>query len=125
MACSYLNIPHKGRKKVADERKIERFDLKLKAFVLIADPKKDASKSLSMRTRDVSAKGAFLLTDTPMPAGTRVKVDMVLPLDELKKIGGKALIKTSGKVLRREMDGMAICFDRNSKILPLSKENMI
>ena len=110
--------------KVADERKIERFDLNLKAFVLKAD-QKDASKSLSMRTRDVSAKGVFLLTDTPMPAGTRVKIDMVLPLDELKKIGGKALIKTSGKVLRKETDGMAICFDGNSKILPLSKEKMI
>jgi len=109
---------------VADERNIERFDLNLKAFVLIIDPK-DVSESLPMRTRDVSARGAFLLTDTPLPAGTRVKVDMVLPLNELKKIGGKALIKTSGKVLRQETSGMAICFDRNSKILPFSKEKMI
>jgi hypothetical protein len=106
---------------VADERKIERFDLNLKALVLISD-QKGASKSQSMRTRDISARGVFLLTDTPMPEGTRVKIDMVLPLDELKKIGGKALIKTSGKVLRRETGGMAICFDGKSKILPLTRE---
>jgi len=109
---------------VTDERKIERFDLSLKAFVLAAD-QKGYSNSLSMRTRDVSADGVYLLTDTPMPAGTRVKIDMVLPLDELKKIGGKALIKSSGKVLRKEAGGMAICLDRNSKILPLSKEKTI
>jgi hypothetical protein len=109
---------------VADKRNVERFDLDLKAFVSEFDDT-DESKSCAMQTRDVSTNGVFLFTDTPLPVGTRVKVDMVLALDELKKIGGKALIKTSGKVLRMEAGGMAICFDRNSKILPFSKEKMI
>jgi hypothetical protein len=102
---------------VADKRDVERFDLGLKAFVSLIQGA-DKSDYPAMQTRDISAKGVYLLTDTPLPVGTRVKVDMVLSLDELKKLGGKALIKTSGKVLRKEAGGMAICFDNNSKILP-------
>ena len=109
---------------MAEKRSVERFDLGLKAFVSVSDDT-DESESLAMLTRDISANGVYLLTDRPLPVGTRVKVDMVLSLDELKKLGGKALIKTSGKVLRTETGGMAICFDRNSKILPFSKEKII
>jgi hypothetical protein len=50
---------------------------------------------------------------------------MILPLDELKNMGGRALIRTSGRVLRKETGGMAISFDRKSKILPFTKEKMI
>jgi hypothetical protein len=108
---------------VSDKRSVERFDLGLKAFVSVFDDT-EKPESLAMQTRDISASGVYLLTDTPLPVGTRIKVDMVLSLDELKKLGGKALIKTSGEVLRRETGGMAICFDRNSKILPFSEEKM-
>lgn len=108
---------------MADKRNIERFDLGLKAIVSIFDGAGE-SASLAMQTRDISANGAFLLTDAPLPVGTRVKVDMLLPLDELKKLGGKALIKTSGKVTRKGAGGMVICFDKNSKLLPFSKEKM-
>lgn len=109
---------------MAEKRSVERFDLGFKAFVAVSDDT-DESESLAMQTRDISANGVYLLTDTPLPVGTRVKVDMVLSLDELKKLGGKALIKTSGQVLRKESGGMAIYFDSNSKILPFSKEKMI
>ena len=71
---------------MADKRNVERFDLDLKAFVSEFDDT-DESKSCAMQTRDVSTNGVFLFTDTPLPVGTRVKVDMVLALDELKKIG--------------------------------------
>jgi c-di-GMP-binding flagellar brake protein YcgR len=110
--------------KVADKRNVERFDLDLKAIVSVFDDTAEF-ESLAMQTRDVSADGAFLLTNRPLSVGTRVQVEMVLPLDDLKKIGDKALIKTSGKVLRMEADGMAICFDSNSKILPFAKEKKI
>ncbi len=106
---------------MADKRNLERFDLGLKAFVSLFHGA-DESDYPAMQTRNISANGVYLLTDTPLPVGTRVKVDMVLSLDELKKLGGKALIKTSGKVLRKEADGMAICFDKNSKILPFLKD---
>ncbi|CAB1061476.1 hypothetical protein D1BOALGB6SA_6249 [Olavius sp. associated proteobacterium Delta 1] len=108
---------------MADNRSVERFDLGLEAFVSVSNDS-DKSDSLAMQTRDISSNGVYLLTETPLPVGTKVKVDMILSLDELKKLGGKALIKTSGEVLRTESDGMAICFDRNSRIVPLSSKQV-
>jgi len=48
---------------------------------------------------------------------------MILALDELKKLGSKALSKTGGEVLGRESQGMAICFDGQSRIAPYSRKN--
>jgi len=104
---------------MAENRSLERFDLGLEAFVSVYSDS-DTPDSLAMQTRDISSDGAYLLTETPLPVGTKVNVDMILSLDELKKLGGKALIKTSGEVLRTESGGMAISFDRNSRILPYS-----
>jgi len=111
-------------KDVAENRSVERFDLGLKAFVSVFD-EADKSDALAMQTRDISTNGAYLLTESPLPVGTKVRVDMILSLDELKKLGGKALIKTSGQVLRAESDGMAIYFDRNSRIVPFSSNNTL
>jgi hypothetical protein len=102
---------------MAENRSMERFDLDLKAFVSVSD-ESDKSDSLKMHTRDISTNGVYLTTDSPLPVGTRVNVDMILSLDEIKKLGGKALIKSSGEVLRTESGGMAICFDRKSRIVP-------
>jgi hypothetical protein len=107
---------------VTENRSVERFELDLKAFVCVSD-EADKSDPLAMQTRDISTNGAYLLTENPLPVGTKVKVDMILSLDELKKLGGKALIKTSGEVLRTESEGMAICFERKSKIVPYSSKN--
>ncbi len=52
-----------------------------------------------------------------------MKVDMILPLDELRELKGKrSLVKVSGEVIRVENDGMAIRFDKKYKILPLPKQ---
>jgi hypothetical protein len=52
-----------------------------------------------------------------MSVGTDVKLDIILPLDKLHKLGGKiSRIKVSGSVIRTDQQGMAICFDKNYKI---------
>jgi len=104
---------------MAENRSLERFELGLEAFVSVSDDS-DRPDSLAMQTRDISSSGVYLLTESPLPVGTKVKVDMILSLEELKKVGGSALIKASGEVLRAESSGMAISFDRNSKIIPFS-----
>jgi len=60
-------------------------------------------------------------TTQPLPEGTEVKIDLVLPLDKLRKLekGVKhAYIKVRGTVLRTESTGMAICFDEDYQIRP-------
>ena len=111
-------------KNVVENRRVERFDLDLEAFVYVSDDS-DQPNSLTMQSRDVSSDGVYLMTENPLPVGTKLKVDMILSLDEIKKIGGKALIKSSGEVLRTESGGMAICFDSNSKIVPFSSKKQI
>jgi hypothetical protein len=52
--------------------------------------------------------------------GTEMQVDLVLPLDELKKIEGKrANIKLKGAVIRTGEKGMAIIFDKKYRISPM------
>jgi len=104
---------------MAENRSVERFELGLEAVVSVSNDS-DRPDALAMQTRDISSNGVYLLTETPLPVGTKVKVDMILSLKELKKLGGRALIKTSGEVLRAESSGMAISFDRNSRIIPFS-----
>ncbi len=101
---------------------VERFDLQLEAFVsLPGSASQDESESLV--TRDISMCGAFLKTDNPLPVGSKVCVDMILTLGgQEKQNAQKAWIKASGKVLRTDTEGMAVGFDDQSRILPLSKE---
>lgn len=108
---------------VIEKRKVERFDLQLEAF--ISRPGEvSQTESASLVTRDISMSGVFLMTDRPLPVGSKVSVDMILTLGGTKKPDSqKAWIKASGKVLRTDHQGMAVCFDDQSRILPLSKKS--
>ena len=108
---------------VIEKRKVERFDLQLEAF--ISQPGEVSQEdSGSLVTRDISMNGVFLITDKPLPVGSNVSVDMILTLGGTKKQDSqKAWIKASGKVLRADSQGMAVCFDDKSRILPLSKKS--
>jgi hypothetical protein len=108
---------------VIEKRKVERFDLQLEAF--ISGPGEVPEiKSGSLITRDISMSGVFLITDRPLPVGSKISVDLILTLGGTKKSDSqKAWIKASGKVLRTDGQGMAVCFDDQSRILPLSKKS--
>ena len=107
-----------------EKRKVERFDLQLEAFISRpGEVSQDDTGSLV--TRDISMNGVFLITDKPLPVGSKVSVDMILTLGGTKKQDSqKAWIKASGKVLRADSQGMAVCFDDQSRILPLSKKKL-
>lgn len=102
---------------------VERFDLQLEAFVS-SPGKTSQDQAGKLVTRDISMSGVFLITDKPLPVGSKVSVDMILTLGG-KKIqdSQKAWIKASGKVLRTDKEGMAVGFDDKSRILPLSKKS--
>jgi hypothetical protein len=108
---------------VIEKRKVERFDLQLEAFVSLPGSVSQ-NQTESLITRDLSMCGAFLITDRPLPVGSKVCVDMILTLEGQKKQSAqKAWIKASGKVLRTDDEGMAVGFDDQSRILPLSKKS--
>ena len=103
------------------KRKMERFSLGLPAKISVVG-EKDEQVPLEAITSDISAGGAFFHTERPLPVGTEMQVDLILPLGELKKLKGKrASIKVKGAVIRITKDGMAISFEDKYQISPLSE----
>lgn len=102
-----------------ENRRTERFELELPAKLAMAEFSNQKTK-IDAKTVDVSAGGAFFLTKKAVTVGTPVKIEMILPLDKLKKIKGKqALINVTGVVVRSVKKGLAVCFDEDYKIMPL------
>ena len=98
-----------------ERRKLERFDLKISATIesMTSDQEK---RLLNLLTSNICSGGAFFHTTQPLPEGSQVKIDLVLPLDNLKKLKDdckQAYIEVTGRVLRSESEGMAILFDKN------------
>jgi len=69
---------------VIEKRKVERFDLQMEAVVSLPESSSQ-NKAESLVTRDISMCGAFLLTDRPLPVGSKICVDMILTLGGTKK----------------------------------------
>jgi hypothetical protein len=108
---------------IKNRRGLERFDLNLPARIeLVASrEEKEEDRILNLLTSDVCSGGAFFHTARPLPEGTEVKIDLVLPLDLLRKLQDdcdQAVVKVTGRVLRCETGGMAICFNKDYRIHP-------
>lgn len=103
---------------MTDKRRLERFDLEIPATIEFLNLD-DKEKILNLLTGNICSGGAFFHTTQPLPEGTQVKIDLVLPLDKLRKLKDEhkqAYIKVTGTVLRSESEGMAICFDEDYQI---------
>ena len=103
---------------MAERRRLERFDLELPAAIEVMnfDHKE---RMINLLTTNICAGGAYFHTTQPLPKGTQVKIDLVLPLDKLRKLKKKhkeAYIKVTGTVIRTESEGMAICFEEDYQI---------
>jgi len=101
-----------------EKRRLERFDLVLPATIEFINEHHN-ERMINLVTTNVCSGGAYFYTNQPLPKGTQVKIDLVLPLDKLRKLQKEhkqALIKVTGKVLRTESEGMAICFDEHYEI---------
>jgi len=73
-------------------------------------------------TRDVSANGAFLLTELPMTEGSSVTVELELPVERFKQLleqGQDVTLRINGVVVRTETDGVAVRFQKKYEIIPL------
>ena len=111
-----------------EKRKLARFELEIPAKIeVLAEGRKEEEEGLSLLTSDISSGGAFFHTSQPLPEGTDVKIDLVLPLDRLKELKedcDHVYIKITGTVLRSESDGMAIYFNDDYHFIPKKGENI-
>ena len=117
MNLIYLEL--KGRDfELEEKRKMDRFSLELPTLISMID-ECGKQRVVEVMTRNICAGGAFLQTDKPLSVGTDLKINLILPLDNLKKMGGRrSRIDVSGSVVRTESKGMAVCFDKKYNIEP-------
>jgi hypothetical protein len=101
-----------------EKRMMQRFTLEVPARISFAEHPQQ--KGIELLTRNISAGGAFFKTDDPLPVGTELTMEVLLPLNGIKKVKGeKSAVKLTGSIIRSEEKGMAVCFDEEYQILPL------
>ena len=101
--------------KESDRRKMERFQLELPAKLTWLGKEKEG-KSVKLLTSNICAGGAFFKTNKTFPIRTDVKLEVILPLEKFKHL--KSYVDVIGSVIRKDQQGIAICFYKKYKILP-------
>ncbi len=104
---------------VYERRRLERFDLQVPAKIeVLSSP--DTASILELLTKDICAGGAYFPTKTALASGTKVKLDILLPVRNINTLSDntRGLIKVNGTVIRSGPAGMAIGFDTGYLITP-------
>lgn len=102
-------------KKQSEKRRMERFRLALPSVISVSGEE----KVLDLQTSNICAGGVYFKTEQALAEGTEVKIDLIIPLDELRDLKGKnTLIRVLGKVIRTDKEGMAIGFDEDYQVMP-------
>ncbi len=101
-------------------RQFERFPLNLpvRAEVYTSDTK----QVFDLKTRDISASGAFVYTSEQFPNGTNIKLNLVVPNDRIKQVtGAESLLDCEGQVVRSTAKGVAIHFSMDCQMMSLKE----
>jgi hypothetical protein len=106
-----------------EKRKVERFNLNIET-ILNVHTKKIMGKNPMLLSRDISSAGVFLETDNPLPIGMKVDLDFLLSQNHLGNGSSdkKIKINTTGFVIRKDDQGMAIEFEKMYKISQLNEQ---
>lgn len=101
-----------------ERRKYERFPLTIPARMEMMTT--DRKQIFDLKTRDISASGAFIYTPEPFSEGTKFKIDLTVPSVRIKELtGAESFIMVEGKVVRSTPAGVAIHFDKECQIKSL------
>lgn len=116
----------------AERRVYERFSMQIQTKVT-AETLSGKTPMMEFLTANISAGGAFIETDHPLPLVSKVRLEFLLSLDDLKALkfilsletlkswkGKRVWVSASGIVARCEANGMGIMFDENYQISPMN-----
>ncbi len=98
-----------------EKRQFERFDIQVPAVVKIPGDNGNTVK-LDLKTHNLSAGGTFVKLGESLSLGCEVKIDIMLSFEELKTPIdplGSLILSTTGRVVRSDPNGVAICFNEN------------
>ncbi len=101
-----------------NKRKYERFDIELPARMETVSSKK--KQVFEFVTKNISASGAFLSTNSPFSEGIAIKMSLATQNKRIAELtGSQCLIECEGSVVRTTPTGMAICFNKDCQIMSL------
>ena len=101
---------------IREKRSMERYDLHLPA-VLTFEREAGEISHQKVVTKNVCAGGSFCTKGLTLPSGTDVKMDLIVSLEKYKNLDvRKSHISVSGKILRSDKKGMAVCFNQQYQI---------
>lgn len=101
-----------------NRRFIERYSLQVPATISYSSNNRSIRKFEAL-SRNISAKGAFLVTKDQTKIGGQVKIEFMLPVPGQNfYCSAYSRMTCQGKVVRTEHDGIAVNFSKPCKILP-------
>jgi PilZ domain len=115
------------------ERRIhERFSLNLQVKISATNEVGEIVFSEETSAENISAGGAFIVTDRKLPLAGTVELEFLLAFEDLEKLrfilsveslracqGKHVRVKASGIVIRAEEKGVAVIFDTDYQIYPM------
>ena len=96
-----------------EKRSVQRDKIPMRALLSFSD-----APTQMLKTRNISAGGAFFVTDRARPEGTAVFMSLFLHTAPGKQVRDRNVAKVRGKVMRRSDYGMAVCFDQRCYRFP-------
>lgn len=118
-----------------ERRQHQRFSMNVQVK-MTAETRSGTTPMMEFLTANISAGGAFIETDAPLPLASKVRLEFLLALENLETLkfivsmetlkawkGKRVWISASGVVVRLEADGMGIMFDENYQINPMVTSN--
>ena len=125
--CSVYTYPSEKLDAVGGislRRNEQRHDLEVASSVYL-DHEHEDNKIADLTSINISRNGAFFESDLNLKIGTDICINMVFPLNELKKIEGETvLVKAAGKIIRVEGKGMAVRFNDRYNIEPFNERKL-
>jgi len=114
-----------------ERRMHERFSMRIQAK-MTAETLSGKTPMMEFLTANISAGGAFIETDHPLPLVSKVRLEFLLSLEDLQMLkfilslktlkewkGKRVWICATGIVTRSEPGGMGLIFDENYQIIPM------
>ena len=108
----------------SERREQKRFIVKAKALINLFE--ENGKHHFSCITRDISSKGAYLITKKTLKPGTSVDLRFRVPI-YLNKFSNKLVpdkktittsLFTAGTVVWSSETGIGVCFDASCRIVP-------
>ena len=101
-----------------ERRKLERYNLVIPTRIVLTNSGQE-SEVFEINTCNISAGGAFFKTAHKIPIGTDLNMNFVLPIEKLARLlGVNSFVKVKGKIIRIDMEGIAVSFNKKYEIIP-------